>query len=394
MSNFVSSTLMDALLESITDPVVVTDTEGRVVLASETCEMLTDTPADELRGRPVWDGIAARHQRQAAIQQFSLVWGEGGSFRWMSPGAEQFEVEWSAMPVADEQGQTALVLLVGDEIDTGPTEEDGDERYSRRGALRAHRRLERANRRLKQSNAELERFAAAASHDLQEPLRKIRAFGERLESRFGELLPARGRDYLARMRSAAERMSQLIDGLLTFARITTRAKPFEPVCVEEVVRDVLPDLEVRIEQCHGRVEVGDLPCLDADPLQLRLLFQNLIGNALKFHRPDTPPVVRVYEESTRHDDCRRVVVEDNGTGFDEKYLDRIFKVFERLHGRGSYEGTGIGLAIADKIVGRHRGRLTAESTPGAGSRFIVTLPVRQPDVSEELPEPTRGQIRR
>lgn len=243
-------------------------------------------------------------------------------------------------------------------------------------AKEAREELKRANKELARSNEDLEHFAAVASHDLQEPLRKIRAFGERLGSKYGDELPKRGKDYLDRMQNAASRMSNLIDDLLAFSRVTTRANPFETVELGDVVAQVIDDLVVRIEQTDGHVEIHELPRLDADPVQMRLLFQNLIGNALKFHREGVPPVVEVGLQESNDDRCT-VYVQDNGTGFDEKYLDRIFDVFQRLHGRGVYEGTGMGLAICRKIVNRHGGTLDATSTPGEGSRFMVTLPREQ-----------------
>jgi signal transduction histidine kinase len=236
--------------------------------------------------------------------------------------------------------------------------------------------------RLERSNKELQDFAHVASHDLQEPLRKVQAFGDRLKVRYAASLEAEGQDYLERMQGAAARMSELINGLLTFARVTTKARPFAPVDLDVVAREVLSDLEVRIEQSGGRVEVRDLPVIDADPLQMRQLLQNLIGNALKFHRPDAPPIVTVTGETPGGPAdgaprCR-IVVSDNGIGFDEKFRDRLFNVFQRLHTRAEFEGTGIGLAVCRKIVERHGGAIAAEGAPGAGTRFIVSLPVRHP----------------
>lgn len=241
---------------------------------------------------------------------------------------------------------------------------------------------------LERSNRELQDFAYVASHDLQEPLRKIIVFSERLCERFAEALPPEGRDYLERMRRAAQRMQTLINDLLTFSRVTTRAREFERVDLGQVVREVVADLEARLEQTGGSIEIGDLPMLEADPLQMRQLFQNLLGNALKFRKPEEPPRVRVWAESfhgprpdrgpeAAPEPLCRLFVQDNGIGFEEKYLDRIFNVFQRLHGRGQYEGSGIGLAIARKIVQRHGGDITARSQPGQGATFIVTLPVHQ-----------------
>lgn len=251
----------------------------------------------------------------------------------------------------------------------------------------AEQKVREFTTRLEQSNRELQDFASVASHDLQEPLRKIQAFGDRLKTKCADGFSAEGRDYLERMQNAAKRMQTLINDLLMFSRVTTKAQPFVPTDLAEIAREVLSDLEVRVEETGGRVELNDLPTIDADALQMRQLLQNLIGNALKFRRPEASPVVKVRAEIFRPpagdevaesspDEVCQITVEDNGIGFDEKYLDRIFIVFQRLHGRGEYEGTGVGLAVCRKIAERHGGRITAESTPGEGATFRITLPVK------------------
>ncbi|HLJ95597.1 MAG TPA: ATP-binding protein [Gemmataceae bacterium] len=250
-----------------------------------------------------------------------------------------------------------------------------------------------AHDRLQRSNAELEQFASVASHDLQEPLRKIQTLGDRLQAKCGPELSEQGRDYLERMQHAASRMRTLITDLLTFSRLTTKAQPFVRVDLAQVAADVLADLDERIHRTGGRVEVGDLPTVNADPIQMHRLLQNLIGNSLKFHRTEEPPVVKVFgkiftdaelagrleSESPR---LCQITVQDNGIGFEEIYKERIFEIFQRLHGRSEYEGTGMGLAICRKIVERHGGCITAQSSLGQGATFVVTLPVRQ---SEEMP---------
>lgn len=240
--------------------------------------------------------------------------------------------------------------------------------------------LQQLNTELQRSNQELQDFAYVASHDLQEPLRKIQAFGNLLEDEYGSVLDE-GKTYLDRMRNAASRMQILINDLLTFSRITTKALPFSPVDLTMIVQEVVIDLETLVQRTQGKVEIESLPTIDADPLQMRQLLQNLIGNALKFHRPDTPPLVhvsaRVFTDQQAEEEQCLLIVKDNGIGFDEKYLDRIFTVFQRLHGRGEYEGTGIGLAVVRKIVERHGGTVTAHSSPGNGAEFLVTLPVHQ-----------------
>ena len=241
---------------------------------------------------------------------------------------------------------------------------------------------------LERSNQELQDFAYVASHDLQEPLRKIQAFGDRLQQRYSDALDERGLDYLRRMQSAATRMRTQIEDLLAFSRVTTAAQPFRWVDMGEIVAGVLADLEIRIEETAAVVETGPLPTIMADPAQMRQLMLNLLSNALKFHRPDTPPRVQVSGRYTQDDSqtagdrpasrqMAQIVVQDNGIGFDEKYRERIFNLYERLHSRQEYAGTGMGLAICRKIVLRHNGRIQAKSRPGEGAVFIVTLPVEQ-----------------
>jgi signal transduction histidine kinase len=244
--------------------------------------------------------------------------------------------------------------------------------------------LERSNIELQRSNAELEQFASVASHDLQEPLRKVQTFGDQLERRFGEEIPDEGVDYLRRMRGAAQRMSVLIDDLLRFSRVTTRALPPESVDLEKIAREVTSDLDAAIQETVGTVEIGSLPTIEADPLQMRQLLQNLIGNAIKFHRPGISPVVRVEAATTRDPRMVAFSVADNGIGFEEEYSERIFRVFERLHPRDVYPGTGIGLALCRKIAERHGGSVSVDSKPDEGTTFTVTLPQK----AVAFPHPT------
>ena len=247
---------------------------------------------------------------------------------------------------------------------------------------RAEERLQRTLHELARSNQELEQFAYVASHDLQEPLRKVRTFGDRLVARSTETLDERSLDYLARMQSAAERMQKLIDALLSYSRVSTRGKPFEPLALDEVLRGVLSDLETRIEQCGAEVVAGSLPTLHADAVQMRQLLQNLVGNALKFHHPDRPPRVEVAAEPVSDAfgprGGWRITVRDNGIGFDADDAARIFEPFHRLHARSRYQGTGIGLAICMKIAQRHGGSMSAAAQPGEGARFEILLPSLPP----------------
>jgi len=244
--------------------------------------------------------------------------------------------------------------------------------------------LEQADK-LARSNAELEQFAYVASHDLQEPLRKIQAFGDRLKSKYETGLGPEGLDYLSRMQNAAARMQVLIQDLLSLSRVTSNSKPFTPVDLGDVARTVVSDLEMRIQDAGGQVDIGALPVIFGDRGQMAQLFQNLIGNGIKFRKPGEKPVVKISSEIhalANGASGWQITVEDNGIGFDEKYRDRIFQIFQRLHGRSEYEGTGIGLAICRKIVDRHSGAITAHSTPGAGAKFVILLP--QPAQGEPL----------
>jgi PAS domain S-box-containing protein len=237
---------------------------------------------------------------------------------------------------------------------------------------------------LERSNRELQDFASITSHDLQEPLRAIQAFGDRLQTRHSGSLDEQGRDYLNRMHNAAGRMRSLIQDLLTYSRVATQVQPFRAVDLGETIHAVLGDLSIRIEETGGRVEVGEIPSIEADPLQMRQLMQNLISNALKFHRDEEAPLVKITsqtftpdENESESEEWLRLLVEDNGIGFESKFADRIFAPFERLHNKSKYSGTGIGLAICRKIIERHGGMITVESTPGEGSRFFIDLPICQ-----------------
>ena len=239
---------------------------------------------------------------------------------------------------------------------------------------------------LVRSNENLQRFAYVASHDLQEPLRKIQQFGDLLKERYAPSL-GDGADYLNRMQLAASRMSTLIRDLLSFSRIATQRDTSDAIALETVIEGILGDLELLIQETGAIVTIHPLPVLQGDVSQLGLLFQNLLNNALKFHRPGVPPEVTVRASLIQAADLPTSVrparlapayhlieVVDNGIGFDEKYLDRIFQVFQRLHGVGEFTGTGVGLAICEKVATNHGGAITASSYPGQGSTFCVYLP--------------------
>jgi PAS domain S-box-containing protein len=238
--------------------------------------------------------------------------------------------------------------------------------------------------RLVESNRELEQFATVASHDLQEPLRKVQVFGEML----APLVPAEGQDYLARMYKATNRMKALINDLLILSRVSRKGQPFAAVDLNEVLIEVQDDLQISIEESHAEIEIEPLLPVFADRNQMRQLFQNLLSNAVKYHYPGQSAKVRIYNQPETTDRFVQVTVEDHGIGIPPEHQERIFEPFTRLHGISEFSGTGMGLAICKKIVERHQGKLWIESEPEKGSRFHVTLlKVEQPLTSTGiLPE--------
>ncbi|RYZ23186.1 MAG: two-component sensor histidine kinase [Chitinophagaceae bacterium] len=262
---------------------------------------------------------------------------------------------------------------------------------------RAIQELHERTQQLQQSNSELEEFAYVASHDLQEPLRKISTFSDRLALELAGQLSPGHEGLLQRLQSAAGRMKRLIDDLLLYSR-AAREVVSTTVDLNTVVQEVLLDLESVIQEMGAQVQVSPLPRLEADARQLQQLFQNLIGNALKYHRPGVPSLVSVSGRVLRPGDPAReglpasvagdwfaIEVRDNGIGFEQKYATRIFQVFQRLHGRAEYEGSGIGLAIVQKVANRLGGVVRATSEPGEGAVFEVLLPVKPLGIAAVAP---------
>ena len=253
------------------------------------------------------------------------------------------------------------------------------------------RRAERAARhyaeQLERSNRELGEFAHVASHDLQEPLRKVRAFTSRLLASLDPgQLNERQRDYAARLDAAAERMQQRIDDLLVLARVGREQPARQAADLNSVVARALSDLSIAIERSGAQVHVNELPTIQAEPAHFELVFQNLVSNAIKFARADTPPRIQISAQShapPAHDDRDwvRLRVADNGIGFDPQYADRIFRPFERLHGRDEYQGSGVGLSIVRRVAELYGGSATADGIPGNGACFELILPTTQ--LSEE-----------
>lgn len=365
-----------ALLETAPDAMVIVNSQGEISLVNQQAEKMFGYPRDEMMGKNVSFLMPDRF-RQTHGQHIEGYFrkpnvrpmGRGLELYGVRKDGSEFPIEISLSPIETEQGLNATAAI-----------RDITERRL------AERKMQRYLEKIEQSNRDLEQFAHVASHDLREPLRKIRTFCDRLETKNGMHLNDDGREYLRRMKGAADRMSLLMENLLEYSRLTVQRKPFEPIMLNEIVHEVISDLETIIEEKHAKIIVEDLPVIHADTYQMRRLFQNLISNALKFHHEGESPVVRISaekklwqseEDALINGEYVDITVEDEGIGISKDHQKKIFGMFQRLHNRTEYEGTGVGLAICERIINQHNGEIKIDSNEGEGSRFIVSLPAKQ-----------------
>jgi PAS domain S-box-containing protein len=346
----------ELILNSAGEGICGLDVEGKATFINPTVAKLTGWPIDELIGKPENEIFVSNDQKSEGLSRDERVLYRKDGTR--------FPVEFVKTSI-NENGRVVGSVVVFKDITERKQVQDS---------------LARKAAELARSNAELEQFAFVASHDLQEPLRKIQAFGDRLKVKCQPIEAPDIQDYLGRMQGAAARMRNLINDLLAFSRVIRSSEPFVQVDLGAVTTEVLGDLEVRLEKSGAKIELEKLPTIDADAMQMRQLMLNLLSNALKFQPAGSLPLIKIsastFTPLSGLPQCE-IRVQDNGIGFDEKYLEKIFAVFQRLHGRTEFEGTGVGLAVCRRIVDRHFGTITAKSQPGKGATFIVTLPVKQ-----------------
>lgn len=366
------------LIEAIPDQISVKDLEGRFVINNQASrKFLEVSKSTGMEGKTVYDffnpEMANRfyeEDRQVLESQEPILAQEEpaltseGKLAWFST---------TKLPLKNLDGELCGLICIHTDITARKAAEE---------------KLRVFGTQLEQSNMELRDFAGVASHDLQEPLRKIQAFADRLRVKHGQALGPEGLDPLERIQNAANRMQTLIQDLLVLSRISSKEVHFQPVDLAQIIGEVQSDLEFRISQTGAKIEVGALPTINADPFQMRQMFQNLLSNALKFQKPGQRPEVIIQGKLLRvqdyqlpgagpGDEVARIMVTDNGIGFPEQYVEQIFTLFARLHSREEFEGTGMGLAVCRKIAQRHGGSIVAKSTHGEGATFIIMLPVKQ-----------------
>ena len=367
---------LDAIIENLPHMIFVKDAaELRFVRFNRAGEELLGIPRAEMYGKNDHDFFPAEEADFFTAKDRAVL--ESG--RMLDIPEEPIHttkkgVRWlhtKKIPILDSEGRPIYLLGISEDITV-----------RRQQAAERDRLLED----LARSNEDLEQFAFAASHDLQAPLRKVQAFGDRLLERYGEQLGEIGQDYVERMGRSAALMEVLIRDLLEFSRVATRSDPYRSVDLTAMTQQLVDEIFTPDMEEGATVTIGEMPSIRGEPAQLRRLLQNLIGNAIKFHKPGVPANVHVTavviddpgqpgDNSRSIDAWCELRVEDDGIGFDPQYGDRIFGVFERLHGRDAYSGTGIGLALCRKIAQRHRGEIRCESSPDEGAAFIVKLPM-------------------
>ena len=359
------------MFESVTDGISVIDLKGSITEVNERAvEMHGFSSRDELRGKSAFELVASRdHERIAASMKKAIKQGtiRSAEYTLIRADGSEFPAELSTSVLKDvSDNVVGHITIVRDVTERKRAREE-------REALLQD--IKKSNRRLEGANKELQDFVYVASHDLREPLRKISSFGTLLQDSLERKLDEDQQENLGFMIDGARRMQDMIEALLSYSRLTTKAEPLQQVFLDEVIEN-LKELELAtlLDETRGTVHIPEpLPPVRADPSQMNQLFQNLIGNGLKFHQEGIPPKIIIRAHGVENK-MIQIEVEDNGIGIDEKYHEQLFVMFKRLHSRAKYEGTGIGLAICKKIVERHGGSIGVKSTPGKGSTFWFTLP--------------------
>jgi len=359
------------MFESVTDGISVIDLKGSITEVNQRAvEMHGFSSKDELLGKNAFELVAPRDHEKIAAEMKKAIKREAigrVEYTLLKADGSEFPAELSTSALKDASDNVVgHITIVRDVTERKRAEEE-------REVLLQD--ITKSNRKLEGANKELQDFVYVASHDLREPLRKISSFGTLLQDSLEGKLDEDQQENLGFMIDGSRRMQEMIDALLTYSRLTTKAKPPQQVFLNEVIAELKKlELATLLDETRGTIHIPEpLPPVQADPFQMTQLFQNLIGNGLKFHEEGIPPEIIIRAHGVENK-MIQIEVEDNGIGIDEKYHEQLFVMFKRLHSRAQYEGTGIGLAICKKIVERHGGNIGIKSTPGKGSTFWFTLP--------------------
>lgn len=363
-------------IEKMTEGAVTLNPEGLILYCNSQFARMVQLPLSNVIGIP-FDTFIAPENMPHYNELFKTCWTDDCKGEvLLIAGKDRKPVQLSLTTLELQEG-ISLSIILTDLTAQKATQKQLHDNNSQ---------LAEINQALEASNHDLQQFASVASHDLQEPLRKIQIFSNLIKENGIELTPL-SRKYLEKIIVSSSRMKTLILDILTYSKLSANDHPFECVDLNELVEELLEDFELVIAEKGAIVDRGQLPCIDANRGQIRQVFQNIISNSLKFSKPRQAPVISVTSrqigqrsfdspESADGPYCL-ITVADNGIGFHEKYLSNIFTLFERLNSKDKYEGTGIGLAIAKKIIEKHHGLITASSSEGAGTQFKIILPVKQ-----------------
>jgi PAS domain S-box-containing protein len=364
-----------SLFEAAPDAILIVDRSGRIILVNEQTEQLFGYHRLELHGQLIEMLVPERFRNGHVAQRDAYIasprtrpMGSGLALCGVRKDGTEVPVEISLSPLEGATGGQ-VIAIVRDVTERRRAEQEL--RNTAAELSRSNEELQRLTIELSRSNDELEQFTHVASHDLQEPMRMVSSYTQLLGRRYKGKLDEDADEFIAYAVDGANRMQRLIEDLLTYARVGSRESAFEAVDLHSVVQSSLDDLQAPLSDSGGTVDVGDLPVVHGDSGSLTQLFQNLIGNALKYRGDKSP---RVTVTATSRNGHWEISVQDNGIGFEQEYAEQLFSMFKRLHPRERFEGTGIGLAICKKIVERHGGQIWAESEPGQGARFVFTLP--------------------
>ncbi|KAA0993451.1 sensor histidine kinase [Dyadobacter aurulentus] len=362
-------------IEKMNEGAVTLNEEGIILYSNSMFATMVDAPLSKVVGSPFENFVA-----ESATAAYKHLFNDG----WKQDSKTELAIKKNNILIPCQLSVNTLQLDEGPSLSIIVTDLTFQKNVQHL-LKENNRRLEEINGELEASNYDLQQFASVASHDLQEPLRKILIFSTMLKNKHEAELPVESQKHLEKIITSSHRMRTMISDILNYSRLSTEAGNFEQVNLKEIINEVLEDYEILVNEKNVKVKIDEFPLIEANRAQIKQVFQNLISNSIKFSKQDKPPVIEIAWEanhelqtaSADHNAVCNIVISDNGIGFDKAYQERIFSLFERLNTKEKYEGSGIGLAITKKILDKHNGTISVESKEGEGARFTICLPVRQ-----------------